>query len=123
VLDEIVREAARQMLAVALQAEVSACVDAHTEEVDENGHRLVLRNGHHNESPIRAWYTTRGAQIVSSPLSIEISRTRPPNARSDVRKLRCQSGLREGWVTNPTAMPWFRPKTPVRACTPLKRAG
>ena len=28
VLDEIVREAARQMLAVALQAEVSACIDA-----------------------------------------------------------------------------------------------
>jgi putative transposase len=28
VLDEIVREAARQMLAVALKAEVSACIDA-----------------------------------------------------------------------------------------------
>ena len=50
VLDEIVREAARQMLAVALQAEVSAYIDAHAEEVDENGHRLVVRNGHHNES-------------------------------------------------------------------------
>ena len=37
VLDEIVREAARQMLAVALQAEVSAYIDAHAEEVDENG--------------------------------------------------------------------------------------
>ncbi len=45
VLDEIVREAARQMLAVALQAEVSAYIDAHAEEVDENGHRLVVRNG------------------------------------------------------------------------------
>ena len=32
VLDEIVREAARQMLAVALQAEVSAYIDAHAEE-------------------------------------------------------------------------------------------
>jgi hypothetical protein len=31
VLDEIVREAARQMLAVALQAEVSAYIDAHAE--------------------------------------------------------------------------------------------
>ncbi|MEA2589922.1 MAG: hypothetical protein QOH66_2849, partial [Actinomycetota bacterium] len=37
VLDEIVREAARQMLAVALQVEVSAYIDAHAEEVDENG--------------------------------------------------------------------------------------
>src|SRR5260370_37165025 len=49
VLDEIVREAARQMLAVALQAEVSAYIDAHAEEVDESGHRLVVRNGHHTE--------------------------------------------------------------------------
>src|SRR5438270_8820059 len=52
VLDEIVREAARQMLAVALQAEVSAYIDAHAEEVDENGHRLVVRNGHHNEREV-----------------------------------------------------------------------
>jgi hypothetical protein len=28
------------MLAVALQAAVSAYIDAHAEEVDENGHRL-----------------------------------------------------------------------------------
>src|SRR5260370_1807933 len=52
VLDEIVREAARQMLAVALQAEVSAYIDAHAEEVDESGHRLVVRNGHHNEREV-----------------------------------------------------------------------
>lgn len=61
----------------------------------------------------------RGAQIVSSMLSIEMSGTRPPNVRSDVRKLRCHSGLREEWVTNPIAMPWVRPKTPVGAWTPL----
>src|SRR5258708_32888515 len=52
VLDEIVREAARQMLAVALQAEVPAYIGAHAEEVDENGHRLVVRNGHHNEREV-----------------------------------------------------------------------
>ena len=52
VLDEIVREAARQMLAVALQAKVSAYIDAHAEEVDENRHRLVVRNGHHNEREV-----------------------------------------------------------------------
>ncbi len=58
VLDEIVREAARQMLAVALQAEVSAYIDAHAEEVDENGHRLVVRNGHHNEREVAVSRTT-----------------------------------------------------------------
>jgi putative transposase len=38
-LDEIVRDGARQMLAAALQAEVAAYIDAHVGEVDENGHR------------------------------------------------------------------------------------
>ena len=36
-LDEIVRDGARQMLAAALQAEVAAYVDAHADEVDEDG--------------------------------------------------------------------------------------
>ena len=48
-LHEIVREAARQVLAVGLQAEVSAYIDAHAEEVDEYRHPLVIRNGHHDE--------------------------------------------------------------------------
>ena len=64
VLDEIVREAARQMLAVALQAEVSAYIDAHAEEVDENGHRLVVRNGHHNEREV---ITAAGPVPVRAP--------------------------------------------------------
>ncbi len=44
-LDEIVRDGARQMLAAALRAEVAAYVDAHAGEVDEHGRRLVVRNG------------------------------------------------------------------------------
>jgi putative transposase len=47
VLDAIVRDGARQMLAAALRAEVAAYIDAHADEVDEAGHRLVVRNGHH----------------------------------------------------------------------------
>src|SRR5512142_2563216 len=46
-LDELVREGARRMLAAALEAEIAAYVDAHTHEVDQNGRRLVVRNGHH----------------------------------------------------------------------------
>lgn len=46
VLDEIVREGARRMLAAALEAEVAAYVEAHAEERDEDGRRLVVRNGH-----------------------------------------------------------------------------
>jgi hypothetical protein len=46
-LDELVREGARRMLAAGLEAEVAAYIDAHADQVDERGRRLVVRNGHH----------------------------------------------------------------------------
>src|ERR671917_433993 len=46
-IDEIVREGARRMLAEALQAEVDAYIAAFHDERDENGRRLVVRNGTH----------------------------------------------------------------------------
>jgi hypothetical protein len=46
-IDEIVRKGARRMLAEALQAEVDAYIAAHAAERDENGRRLVVRNGSH----------------------------------------------------------------------------
>ena len=45
-LDEICREGARRMLAVALEVEVDAYIEGLAEEVDEDGSRLVVRNGH-----------------------------------------------------------------------------
>ena len=45
-LDEIVREGARRMLAAALEAEVNAYIGAHADERDERGRRRVVRNGH-----------------------------------------------------------------------------
>ena len=42
-LDEIVRDGARQMLAAALLAEVAAHVEALRGEMDADGHRLVVR--------------------------------------------------------------------------------
>jgi len=44
-IDEICREGARRMLAVALEAEVDAYVAEHLEDRDDLGHRLVVRNG------------------------------------------------------------------------------
>jgi hypothetical protein len=44
-IDEIVREGARRMLAEALQAEVDAYVAQLAGERDGNGRRLVVRNG------------------------------------------------------------------------------
>lgn len=63
-LDEIVRDGARQMLAEALQAEVAAFVDAAADQVDEEGHRLVVRNGCHAE---REMTIAAGAVSVRAP--------------------------------------------------------
>ena len=46
-LDELVRDGARQMLAAALQAEVAAYIEQFADVRDEDGHRLVVRNGYH----------------------------------------------------------------------------
>ena len=43
-IDEIVREGARRMLAEALQAEVDAYIARFADERHENGRRLVVRN-------------------------------------------------------------------------------
>ncbi len=63
-LDEIVRDGARRMLAAALQAEVTAYVDQFVDEVDENGHRLVVRNGYHEPGEV---VTAAGAVPVRQP--------------------------------------------------------
>lgn len=44
-LDALAREGARRMIASALRAEADAYVEQFTEELDEDGHRLVVRNG------------------------------------------------------------------------------
>ena len=44
-LDDIARQGAQRMLAEALQLEVSEYIEKHQDEVDENGRRLVVRNG------------------------------------------------------------------------------
>jgi putative transposase len=63
-LDEIVRDGARQMLAAALQAEVAAYVDAHRAEVDAQGRRMVVRNGSHAAREVT---TAAGAVQVRQP--------------------------------------------------------
>lgn len=63
-LDEIVRDGARQMLAAALQAEVAAYIDQFADQLDENGHRLVVRNGYHQPREI---ITGAGAVEVKAP--------------------------------------------------------
>lgn len=63
-LDEIVRDGARQMPGAALQAEVAAYVEQFADQVDEHGRRLVVRNGHHHEREV---LTAAGAVRVTAP--------------------------------------------------------
>ena len=63
-IDEIVREGARRMLAEALQAEVDAYIAVHAAERDGNGRRLVVRNGYHQPREV---LTSAGAVEVTVP--------------------------------------------------------
>jgi transposase-like protein len=64
VLDEIVREGARRMLQSAIEKEVADYIQAHKECLDEEGHRLVVRNG---RKPERLIQTTAGSIPVVQP--------------------------------------------------------
>ncbi len=63
-LAEVLRSGAQQMLATAIEAEVSSYIDEHQHEVDDEGHRLVVRNGRHGQ---RAIHTGVGTVEVEQP--------------------------------------------------------
>ena len=63
-LEKLLREGARQMLGVALQAEVAEYIQQHQEERDEHGKRKVVRNGSH---PERQLVTGVGKVSVRQP--------------------------------------------------------
>jgi len=63
-LDEIVREGARRMLAAALEAEVDAYVGTFADERDDDGNRLVTRNGH---AQARTITTAAGGIEIEAP--------------------------------------------------------
>ena len=88
-LDEIVRDGARQMLAAALQAEVAAYVEAFADQVDEHGRRLVVRNGHHQPREVT---TAAGAVPVRRRGSTTSASTRPPVNGSGSPRRSCRRG-------------------------------
>jgi transposase-like protein len=63
-IDDLVREGARRMLAEALQAEVDDYIARFAGERDEHGRRLVVRNGSHQPREV---LTSAGAVEVSAP--------------------------------------------------------
>ena len=101
-IDEICREGARRMLAVALEAEVDAYVAEHLEDRDDLGHRLVVRNG-------RA--ETRTVKTVASAIEV----TAP---RVDDKRVDGESGERQRFHSS-ILLPWCRHSQQVSAVLPL----
>ncbi len=101
-LDEICREGARRMLAVALEAERDACLAALADEVDERGHRLVVGNGH-----------ARPRVIVTGAGPIEVEAPRINDKRVDeLTGERCR-------FRSQILAPWCRKSPKVSEVLPL----
>ena len=101
-LDELVREGARRMLAAALEAEVDAYVEALASEVDEQGHRLVVRNGRGRPRTIT---TAAGTVAIVAP-------------RVDDQRVDPESGERRRF-RSALVPPWCRTSPKVSEVLPL----
>ncbi|GAA2904477.1 IS256 family transposase [Streptosporangium fragile] len=101
-IDELVREGARRMLAEALKAEVDARIAAFADERDEGGRRLVVRNGSHAPREI---LTVAGAIEVRAP-RVNDKRTGPV------------TGERKRFVSS-VLPPWCRKTSKVSEVLPL----
>jgi transposase-like protein len=101
-IDEIVREGARRMLAEALQAEVDAYVAQLAGERDENGRRLVVRNGYH-----------QSREVLTSAGAVEVTAPRVNDKRTDA-----DTGERKRFASA-ILPPWARKTPKVTEVLPL----
>jgi hypothetical protein len=76
-LEEIARRGALLALQKAIEAEVAEYINVHRDQLDEAGHRLVVRNGH--KSP---------RKILSSLGPIEVKQPRVDDRRVDENGVR-----------------------------------
>lgn len=81
-LDEIVREDARQTLAAALKAQFAAYVEHFADQLDENGRRLVVRNG---------YYSPR--EVLTAAGAVEVTPRCRPTANDSTPILVSSSGF------------------------------
>jgi transposase-like protein len=101
-IDGIVREGARRMLAEALQAEVDAYVARFAAERDEAGRRLVVRNGSHQPREV---LTSAGAVEVVAP-------------RVNDRRVDSDTGQRRRF-SSAVLPPWCRKTPKITEVLPL----
>jgi len=64
VLTDVLRDGAQRLLAEAVEAEVAGWIECHKHQIDKEGHRTVVRNGH---MPTRTIVTGVGSVEVTQP--------------------------------------------------------
>src|SRR5690242_10764743 len=101
-IDEIVREGARRMLAEALQAEVDAYIAQFADARDEHGHRLVVRNGYH-----------QAREVLTSAGAVEVQAPRVNDKRTDP-----DTGARQRF-SSAILPPWARKTPKITEVLPL----
>ncbi|MFB8036547.1 IS256 family transposase [Streptomyces sp. NPDC056004] len=101
-IDDIVREGARRMLAAALEAEVNAYIAELAEERDSRGRRLVVRNGHHQARKVT---TSAGSVEVRAP---RVNDRRVDEATGDRRRF-----------SSAILPPWCRKSPKIAEVLPL----
>jgi transposase-like protein len=102
VLDELAREGARRMLAEALRAEADAYCERVADQRDEQGHRLVVRNGYHQPR-----------EVLTSAGAIEVTAPRVNDKRIDP-----ETGERQRF-SSAILPPWARKTPQVAGVLPL----
>jgi len=100
-LDAICREGARRMLACALEAEVDAYTAGLADEVDDQGRRLVVRNGH-----------ARPRVLATGAGPIEVQAPRVNDKRVNDQGERCR-------FSSKILAPWCRKSPKVSEVSPL----
>jgi putative transposase len=83
-LDALAREGARRMIAAALRAEADEYVERFSDEADEDGHRLVVRNGRARE---------RRVTVGSGTLAVRAPRVNDKRVDEDGERQRFSSRI------------------------------
>jgi putative transposase len=89
-IDQIVREGARQMLAAALQAEVAAYIEQFADVRGEGGRRMVVRNG-----------AAQPRTVLTSAGAVEVTVPRVNDKRADPdtgKRMRFSSAILPPWA-------------------------
>ena len=108
-LDQLVRDGARQMLSAALRAEVADYIEQFADVRDDTGHRLVVRNGYHDERAVVTGAGTIRPERGSDVHGHCADQPTPDRPTQEVRSRHTRSSSHRStsaWVKAANAMCW-----------------